>query len=113
MSHLTPEQLKQLRAALEEKRAKLLDYNLSVDTSDPTNDPDRDMHNESGEEALENYEMLESESLENASSAMVEEIEAALARIDAGTYGHDQETGEPIPFARLKLYPAARTNVKE
>lgn len=47
------------------------------------------------------------ESLEHELS----ELEAALARIDAGTYGIDEETGEPIPRERLEAIPAARTDV--
>ena len=39
------------------------------------------------------------------------EIEAALDRIDNGTYGIDEVTGEPIDDARLEAFPVARTNV--
>jgi RNA polymerase-binding transcription factor DksA len=39
------------------------------------------------------------------------EIEAALARLDDGTYGVDEVTGEPIDPERLAAYPHARTNV--
>jgi RNA polymerase-binding transcription factor DksA len=39
------------------------------------------------------------------------ELEAALARIDAGTYGIDEVTGRPIDPERLAASPAARTNV--
>lgn len=39
------------------------------------------------------------------------EIEAALQRLDEGTYGVDEVTGEPIDPARLDALPAARTNV--
>ena len=38
------------------------------------------------------------------------ELQAALERVDAGTYGIDEETGEPIDPARLDAYPTARTN---
>jgi DnaK suppressor protein len=39
------------------------------------------------------------------------EIEAALQRVDDGTYGIDEVTGEPIDAARLDAIPTARTNV--
>jgi RNA polymerase-binding transcription factor DksA len=39
------------------------------------------------------------------------EREAALARIDDGTYGIDENTGEPIDPDRLAARPEARTNV--
>ena len=40
------------------------------------------------------------------------EIEAALQRLDEGTYGVDEVTGEPINPERLAAYPVARTNVE-
>jgi RNA polymerase-binding transcription factor DksA len=43
--------------------------------------------------------------------AELEEIEAALARLDDGTYGVDEVTGEPIDPERLDALPTARTNV--
>ncbi len=43
--------------------------------------------------------------------ANLDEIDAALARVDAGTYGVDEVTGEPIDAARLEVFPTARTNV--
>jgi len=39
------------------------------------------------------------------------EVEAALKRLDDGTYGVDEVTGEPIDPARLEAVPEARTNV--
>jgi len=39
------------------------------------------------------------------------EIEAALRRLDEGTYGVDEVTGEPIDPERLEALPTARTNV--
>lgn len=42
----------------------------------------------------------------------IAEIDAALHRIELGTYGIDEETGDPIDPERLDAVPAARTNVK-
>jgi RNA polymerase-binding transcription factor DksA len=39
------------------------------------------------------------------------ELQAALERVDAGTYGIDENTGEPIDPARLDAFPTARTNI--
>ena len=39
------------------------------------------------------------------------EVQAALDRIDSGTYGIDEVTGEPIDPERLEALPTARTNV--
>jgi RNA polymerase-binding transcription factor DksA len=40
------------------------------------------------------------------------ELQAALERIDNGTYGIDEVTGEPIDPARLEAFPSARTNIQ-
>lgn len=39
-------------------------------------------------------------------------IDAALARLDDGTYGIDEVTGEPIPIARLRALPWATMTVQ-
>ncbi len=41
-------------------------------------------------------------------SATVAEIDEALQRIDAGTYGDCERCGKPIPEARLEALPTAR-----
>lgn len=46
--------------------------------------------------------------LDERSRRLVEEIRAALARIDDGTYGDCEECGEPINPARLEALPTAR-----
>lgn len=40
------------------------------------------------------------------------EVDAALHRIHAGTYGRCEGCGMPIPKARLKVVPAARMRVE-
>jgi DnaK suppressor protein len=42
----------------------------------------------------------------------VKDVDAALKRVDEGTYGIDELTGEPIDPARLEAEPTARTNVQ-
>lgn len=41
------------------------------------------------------------------------EVEAALQRIDDGTYGVSEISGQPIPDERLRAIPYARTLVEE
>jgi RNA polymerase-binding transcription factor DksA len=43
--------------------------------------------------------------------AELAEIQAALQRVEEGTYGIDEVTGEPIAPERLDALPAARRNV--
>jgi DnaK suppressor protein len=42
----------------------------------------------------------------------IEEIDAALAKIDSGTYGVCEQCGERIPKERLRALPYARLCVK-
>lgn len=41
------------------------------------------------------------------SRKLIHKIDKALARIDDGTYGYCEETGEPIGFKRLEARPIA------
>jgi len=51
-------------------------------------------------------------SLSNADRKLLQEIDAALERIDDGTYGVCQKSGEPIGRKRLEAIPWARLSVK-
>ncbi len=61
--------------------------------------------------ATETFEREKDLSILEQLEAELTELQAALERIDAGTYGVDEVTGEPIPDERLDAIPAARTNV--
>lgn len=45
--------------------------------------------------------------------ALLSDVEAALAKLDAGTYGLSEVSGQPIGFPRLKAIPWARTTADE
>jgi DnaK suppressor protein len=40
-------------------------------------------------------------------------VERAIARIDAGSYGYSELSGDPIPLAQLRLFPDATRTVAE
>lgn len=44
--------------------------------------------------------------------ANLEEIDAAFARLDDGTYGKCEDCGKPVPEGRLEIIPYARRCVK-
>ena len=43
---------------------------------------------------------------------LISKIEAALSRIDDGTYGYCEETGEPIAIRRLEARPIATLSLE-
>jgi len=61
--------------------------------------------------ASETFEREKDLSILESLESDLTEIEAALQRLDEGTYGVDEVTGDPIDPARLDAYPTARTNV--
>ena len=44
--------------------------------------------------------------------ARLTDIERALQKIDAGTYGVSESSGAPIPIERLEAYPEARDTLE-
>jgi RNA polymerase-binding protein DksA len=43
---------------------------------------------------------------------LLSQLERAVERIDAGTYGYCESCGRPIPKARLKAFPGATLDVE-
>ncbi len=109
MKHLNPQQLATLRTVLEDKLVRLTSFHDRMEEESPVNDATRLDNNEAGDDASEAYEILESEALTDISSDMVDEIRAALERMEEGSYGLDESTGEPIPYERLLLVPETRS----
>jgi DnaK suppressor protein len=62
---------------------------------------------ESGEGGTLNVERERDLALSAQARAAVEEIDRALAKLDAGTYGVCEQCGQPIKKARLKALPYA------
>jgi RNA polymerase-binding transcription factor DksA len=111
---MDPEQARQ-RLLAEQQRVEGLIEDLRGEFGTDENDDiselaDYDQHPaDTGTETFEREKDLSIlEQLENE----LAELQAALERVDAGTYGIDEETGEPIDPARLDAVPAARTNVR-
>ncbi|NLM51865.1 MAG: hypothetical protein GX197_03465 [Firmicutes bacterium] len=55
--------------------------------------------------ASENYERAKDLSLHEKNRLILEKVEEALARIEAGQYGRCKNCGKPIPEERLKAVP--------
>jgi DnaK suppressor protein len=53
------------------------------------------------------------QALHDVNDQRISDIERALQKIDEGTYGLSDESGEPIPRARLEVMPEAIFTVEE
>lgn len=89
-------------------RAKRGDLDAEQDSGD-SELADYDQH--PADSATDTFEQEQDLSILDALEAELAEIEAAIARIEEGTYGVDEVTGEPIDPDRLEAVPQARTNV--
>ena len=107
--------MKELQVALEEKKAEIIGELEKFATKDENgeyqaNFPE-DLGTERSENANEVEEYTDRLAVEKTLESSLTDINDALARMEAGTYGIDANTGEPIDTNRLKAYPAARTNI--
>ena len=106
---LTEAQLRELRGILERRRAEL------VSSIEGRRDDERDTGREVGDEMddanTEGATAMASKLLER-DVQLLREIDRALAKMNEGTYGACEGTGEPIGYSRLKLRPWARFSVE-
>lgn len=97
---LSVDVLSTLRTTLEEERASLRRQLAELGT-----DAFDENFADSGQVAAEQGEHR---ALAGAMSEQLAEVERALEKMDAGTYGTCEVGGEPIPLARLEAVPTAR-----
>jgi RNA polymerase-binding transcription factor DksA len=95
---------REIRSRLEKRLSQLLARTGKIE-SDLRKPGDRDWPERATQR--QNDEVLER--LDAAELAEAGEIRAALARIDAGSYGVCQSCGGPIPDERLAILPFAPT----
>ncbi len=93
----TSDRLERLRADFAEVVAASRDTN-----ADDEHDP---------EGATIAFERSQTDALVRAADRHLAEVELALARVDAGTYGRCEVCGREIPEGRLEARPTARTCV--
>ena len=106
---LTATQIAALRAALQAKREEL--RRTIAAHARPAADVERPI--EDLDLAERDIEESDSAILAERAHRLLGAVEQALARMDAGTYGVSEVSGEPIPFARLQAVPWARANPED
>ena len=107
-SSLTTSQLATLRRRLEEERARIVRVLAA-----PQPKPADDERAEFEEAAQRETERSSAQGVVVRERALLDEVDRALRRMDAGTYGRSEVTGEPIPYERLAAVPWARRGVDD
>ena len=106
---MNPRQQAYFRARLEQWKADILDGTKSTINNlqeDSSNLPDLvDRASSESDKALELR-------TRDRQRKLIAKIDAALRRIDEGTYGYCDETGEPISLRRLEARPTATLSLE-
>ena len=108
---LSKKDIDSLRRALETKRAELVrahDENVAAGTHDT-----EDHHPDVMDAATRAEEEATRLGLAHQERAVLAEVDRALAKIEAGTYGASELSGRPIPIERLRVVPWARLTADE
>ncbi|AIQ37237.1 MULTISPECIES: TraR/DksA C4-type zinc finger protein [unclassified Paenibacillus] len=112
MTHLTVQQLSELRARLEKDRDTIQqrlqnneNYGLQESMRDGTGELSEN-DNHPGDAATDLYNRSMDISLLERDEHELDDIEAALSAMDEGTYGICKASGKPIPFERLSAIPS-------
>jgi DnaK suppressor protein len=108
---LTAAQLAELRTALVNKRAELR-RTIDARLRQRSQDADEELIEEM-DVATRDIGTAEIQGVVDVDRRLLADVDNALAKIDGGTYGLSEASGEPIPFARLKAVPWARYDADE
>jgi DnaK suppressor protein len=115
---LTKKELDEFTARLSDERAELSDQLTTIEDqafaatqSDMSGDVGVD--DESADAGTATFEREKELSIEQNVRDLIQKIDRALKRIDAGTYGVCERCGKPIEKARLKALPYVDLCIKD
>jgi len=104
----------EFRSRLDEERKRIVDAIAYLHEDNPRNIEDelgelagRGSDNHLGDMATVTFDRELDEGLEEGAQQTLAQIDRALARIDAGTYGTCERCGKAIPEERLRARPWA------
>ena len=106
---LSAEQLETLRARLEQLRAELRTRLARDQAVAREAEPEVEPIDAAEQTREQDDAILRAD----RDRAQLREVEGALRRMDAGTYGISEISGDPISFARLRAIPWARYDSDE
>lgn len=100
---MDPTPLERARTALREERARLLEEQLET----TINAPDPMTYGSQAAAASQVFAQQRDLALRDHNRVLIEAVDAALARMDAGVYGICVTCGKPVAPERLEALPAA------
>ncbi len=103
--------LEQEHAELEEQLTTIEDTSFAATQSDLSGDVGLD--DESADAGTATFEREKDLSIEQNVRDLLQKIERALQKIDAGTYGICERCGKPIEKARIKALPYVDLCIKD
>ena len=103
--------LREERAELSEQLTTIEDQAFAATQSDMSGDVGVD--DESADAGTATFEREKELSIEQNVRDLIQKIDRALKRIDAGTYGICERCGKPIEKARLKALPYVDLCIKD
>jgi DnaK suppressor protein len=108
--HLTDADRLRLRTKLTKKRDELIAAQ-QASTAEQRGLHERET--EQGDVAEDQIEQAAALRLGHFDAALLEDVELALKKLEGGTYGVSEKSGEPIPLERLDALPWARRTAPE
>jgi DnaK suppressor protein len=106
---LSKSQLETLRRRLEDERKRVVRVLQSTASVQPADDALSELE----ETAQRATEWTLQRGVAERERALLAEVDRALAKFAAGTYGLSEKTGAPIPYDRLSAVPWARQGSDE
>jgi DnaK suppressor protein len=100
-----------IRRRLEADRADLKQQIAAFTAANEDQGDDYGVKNHSADDGQEVFLRERNLALQSTSQERIDEINVALARMDAGTYGICENCGKPIPPERLEALPFATRDV--
>ncbi|MDB4961966.1 MAG: chaperone protein ClpB-like [Myxococcales bacterium] len=108
--HLSDTDLARLRQKLEDVRSTWLAAERATLREQRSAEAEPGDPADLAEQTIEHDASLRLATFDNR---LLAEVERALAKLDAGTYGLSEDSGEPIELARLEAVPWARRTAEE
>ena len=112
---LDQEFIQQQRQRIEELREELVRMRggLEEDQRERAQDEGDMTENDSGDMSQSLFTREVDATVEEQVERRIQHVERALQKIEEGTYGLSDDSGEPIPIGRLEAVPEATRTIEE